>query len=72
MLALATTVTNDGSPGDFSVGKDDWVLTIRNAAADVVFGPVGEGAPSWAGDSVKSEKAGSLEGPRPSWTYLSP
>ena len=60
--ALATTTTNDGNAGDFSVGKDHWQLTIVDSAGDVVFGPVGEGA-EWAGGNVNSEEAGSLEGP---------
>ncbi|MCP4193865.1 MAG: hypothetical protein GY768_24925 [Planctomycetaceae bacterium] len=61
--ALISTVTNDGEPGDFSVGKDDWTLTILNADGNTIFGPAGEGAESWAGGKVNSEEAGSLEGP---------
>lgn len=60
--ALVTTSTNDGNPGQFSVGKDDWQLTIRNASGNVIFGPAGEGGP-WAGDGVGAQEVGSLEGP---------
>jgi hypothetical protein len=60
---LATTTTNRGPPGDFSVSNDNWMLTIRDAAGTVVFGPVGEGATSWTGGNVGSEEAGKLEGP---------
>ncbi len=62
--ALVTTTTNDGNPGQFSVGKDDWQLTIRNAGGNLVFGPSGEGG-AWKGDGVGSEEVGSLEGPLP-------
>ena len=61
---LATTTTNDGEPGDFSVGKDDWMITILNANNETVFGPAGEGiGDAWAGGGVGSEEGGSLEGP---------
>ena len=60
---LVSTVTNDGDAGDFSVGKDDWTLTIKDASQGVVFGPVGEGTESWQGGKVNSEEGGSLEGP---------
>ena len=60
--ALVTTVTNDGMPGDFSVGKDDWTLTILDAVGGVVFGPAGEGADGWSG-GVNGSEGGSLEGP---------
>ncbi len=60
---LVTTTTNDGQPGDFSVGKDDWMLTILDSQENVVFGPVGEGASTWAGDKISNEEGGSLEGP---------
>ncbi len=62
--ALVTTTTNDGNPGDFSVGNSDWTLTIVNASAQVVFGPAGEGIGSdWAGGGINNKEAGSLEGP---------
>ncbi len=62
---LASTVTNDGNPGDFSTGKDDWTLTILDAAGATIFGPAGEGLREWAGNGVGSEEGGSLEGPLP-------
>lgn len=66
---LVTTTTNDGADGEFSVGNDNWTLTILNAKGELVFGPVGEGARSengdeiWPGGGVSSSEAGSLEGP---------
>ncbi len=60
--AVVSSVTNDGHPGDFSVGNRDWTLTIYDASDTVVFGPVGEGA-IWA-DGVNGSEAGSLEGPQ--------
>ena len=67
--ALVTTVTNDGEPGDFSVGNDDWTLTIKDAVGSIVFGPVGEGSPEWAGGGVKNDEGGSLEGPEATAGY---
>jgi hypothetical protein len=61
---IVTATTNDGQPGEFSVGNDDWQLTIRDAGGQVVFGPVGEGA-GWAGGGVGNEEAGKLIGPKP-------
>lgn len=60
---LVTTVTNDGAPGDFSVGKDDWALSILEADGTVVFGPAGEGALGYPGGGVSGTEGGSLEGP---------
>jgi hypothetical protein len=60
--AVATTTTNDGAVGDFSVGNSDWTLTILNSTGGVVFGPVGEGA-NWPGGGINSREGGSLEGP---------
>ncbi len=60
---ILSTTTNDGLPGDFSVGRDDWVLTIQDAASQIVFGPVGEGNPAWDGDGVSNTEGWSLEGP---------
>lgn len=59
---LVSTITNDGNPGDFSVGNDDWTLTVKDATGKILFGPVGEGA-DWAGGSVSGREGGSLEGP---------
>ncbi|MBN2473348.1 MAG: PEP-CTERM sorting domain-containing protein [Pirellulales bacterium] len=41
---LITTVTNvDGdAPGDFSVGPDDWQLSVYNLGGTLDFGPIGE------------------------------
>ena len=58
---LVTTTTNvmgDGA-GNFSVGNDDWQLTILDAAAAAVFGPTGEGFPSSTG--INSNEVFKLE-----------
>ena len=60
---LVSATTNDGMPGDFSVGNDDWMLTIFDAAGNTVFGPAGEGIENWPGGKINSEEGGSLEGP---------
>ena len=62
-LPLVTTLTNvngDG-PGDFSVGSDDWQMSILNAAGAPVFGPIGEDLADWGGGGVNDEEAGRLE-----------
>ncbi|MBN1513305.1 MAG: CotH kinase family protein [Phycisphaerae bacterium] len=41
-VTTTTNVPGDG-PGNFSVGNDNWQLTILDAQARVVFGPAGEG-----------------------------
>ncbi|MBB6441993.1 PEP-CTERM sorting domain-containing protein [Phycisphaera mikurensis] len=60
---LVTTTTNDGSPGDFSVGNEDWTLTILDAGGVVRAAATGEGAPGYAGDKVNSREGFALEGP---------
>jgi len=58
----ATTVTNkagDG-PGNFSVGNNDWKLTIKNASGITQFGPCGEGMPDHA-PGVSSNEVFKLE-----------
>ncbi len=59
---LLQTTTNDGSPGDFSVGQKDWSVTIFDDAMNSVFGPLGEGEGTWQGDGIGKSEAGSLEG----------
>ncbi|NOZ39765.1 MAG: PEP-CTERM sorting domain-containing protein [Planctomycetes bacterium] len=63
VAGLLQTTTNDGSPGDFSVGQKDWSITIFDDAMNSIFGPVGEGEASWQGDGIGKSEAGSLEGP---------
>jgi len=60
---LLQTTTNDGDPGDFSVGRDDWSISIFDDTMSLVFGPLGEGEASWQGDGINSREVGSLEGP---------
>jgi hypothetical protein len=62
--ALMTTVTNNGTPGDFATGHREWWMTIRDSQGQVVFGPAGEGQPNWAGDGVNNEEGFALEGPK--------
>ncbi|MEE9297352.1 MAG: hypothetical protein V3W34_20630 [Phycisphaerae bacterium] len=42
--ATVTNVLGDG-PGAFSVGNDNWQVTILDAESNIVFGPAGEGIP---------------------------
>ena len=57
---LLTTVTNDGVAGEFSVGNDNWQLTILDSLGNVVAGPTGEGDGNLSG--VNSREVGKLEG----------
>ncbi|MEO0513751.1 MAG: PEP-CTERM sorting domain-containing protein [Planctomycetota bacterium] len=41
VTSTTTNVTGDG-PGNFSVGNDDWELTIKDDLGTVIFGPAGE------------------------------
>ena len=41
-VTAVTNVAGDG-PGNFSVGNDNWQLTIEDADGHIVFGPAGEG-----------------------------
>ena len=41
-VTTVTNVSGDG-PGAFSVGNDNWQLTIVDAESNVIFGPCGEG-----------------------------
>ena len=58
-VTTTTNVVGDG-PGNFSVGRRNWQLTIRDADSNVVFGPCGEGAPGEAAD-VSNEEVFKLE-----------
>jgi len=60
---LLQTTTNDGDPGDFSVGNDNWSISLFDETDSLVFGPLGEGETSWQGGNINSREAGSLEGP---------
>ena len=57
---LLTAATNDGLAGEFSVGNDNWQLTIMDADGNVVSGPTGEGDGNLSG--VSSREVGKLEG----------
>ena len=58
--SLLTTTTNDGVAGEFSVGNDNWQLTISDSLGNVVAGPTGEGDGNLSG--VSSREVGKLEG----------
>ncbi len=60
---LVSTTTNDGVAGEFSIGKDDTTLILRDDVGAVVLGPLGEGESDWAGGGISGSEAGSLEGP---------
>ena len=54
------TTTHSSAPaGSFSVGNDDFQVTIKDDMANVVFGPAGEGACDF--DGVSSTEVGKLE-----------
>jgi len=59
-LGDPSLVTLEPADGRFVVSNDDWTLTIRDAAGEVVFGPAGEGAGDWAGGGVGSDEVGGL------------
>jgi len=42
VASTTTNVAGDG-PGNFSVGNDDWQVTIKDGSGSIVFGPEGEG-----------------------------
>lgn len=56
-ISGTTTNVSGDSSGNFSVGNDDWHLTIKNGGT-VVFGPVGEGI---VGGKVNSKEVYKLE-----------
>ena len=56
--SVVTNVAGD-APGNFSVGNDNWQLTILNASDVQVFGPVGEGAGTFS--NVGNREVGKLE-----------
>jgi hypothetical protein len=60
---VPTTTTNvpGQGPGAFTVGDDGWRLTILNASLEVVYGPAGEGAPTYSGAPVNSREICRLE-----------
>ncbi len=60
LVTTVTNVLNDG-PGNFSVGNDDWQLSIVNAGDVTVFGPAGEDVT--LGGGVGSNELFKLEGP---------
>ena len=49
--------------GEFSVGHNDWFGMLLDGTGSTVFGPVGEGEASYAGDSINSREVGKLEAP---------
>lgn len=62
LLTTLTNVTGD-SAGDFSVGPDDWQVSIFDAANTLVYGPIGEGITHFGSfpGGVNDEEGGRLE-----------
>jgi hypothetical protein len=61
--ALVTTQTNvagEGS-GHFTVSKHHWEISILNAQAQTVFGPVGENTLGWSSEGIGDRDIGLLE-----------
>jgi len=58
-----TTTTNKtlDVPGNFSVGNNNWLMEIRDAANTLVTPACGEGGPIWGGSGVSSTEVGKLE-----------
>ncbi len=72
VAALTRTTTNDGAPGDFTVGNNDWTLTIRDVTGGIAFGPAGEGIDAWTTQVSNAEAAGlrgpgTISEPTPTW-----
>jgi len=62
LVSTVTNVAGDG-PGDFSIGPDDWQLSIFDDADTLVFGPIGEDIKTF-GDfpgGITDEETGRLE-----------
>ena len=57
-VTTTTNVVGDGL-GNFSVGNDNWQLTIKDADSNVIFGPGGEGIAGFS--NVSSRDVGKLE-----------
>lgn len=62
---LLTTASNltGGAAGSFSVGNDNWELTIFDPSNGVVQGPIGEATSNWGGGGIGSDEVGKLEYP---------
>jgi hypothetical protein len=66
---LVTTVVNNPpnyngdppSPGDFPITHDDWIVSIRNAADQIVTGPLGESVSGSGVGGVNSREVVKLE-----------
>lgn len=66
LLTTTNNIPDDGyGQGAFSVGHDDWELTLRDAAGRNAAGPIGEGIPGWGANrganTISSFGAGRLE-----------
>jgi len=53
----ATYVDTTASDADLDISNDDVTITVKDDGGTVVFGPVGEGAPTHPGSGVNSEEA---------------
>jgi hypothetical protein len=50
------TIGVDNEAGIFPVNNDNWRLTIRDAANNVIQGPIGEGLTGWIGGGLGSDE----------------
>jgi hypothetical protein len=55
------TIGVDNEAGIFPVNNDAWQLTIRDAAGNVIQGPIGEAAPGWGGSGIGSDEILKIE-----------
>jgi hypothetical protein len=55
------TIGVDNEAGIFPVNNDAWQLTIRDAANNVIQGPIGEAVPGWGGSGISSQEILKIE-----------
>ncbi|MCF7669331.1 MAG: CotH kinase family protein [Verrucomicrobia bacterium] len=55
--------------GEFQVNNDNWVLTIKDADGNLVFGPAGEGSEYWPGSGVNSRETARLQTDPSPWVH---
>jgi hypothetical protein len=60
LIRTVTNVDGDG-PGKFSVGEQDWQLTITDDLGQPVCGPIGEDLSLWGGGGINDKEIGKLE-----------
>ena len=53
---VTSTVGVDTAAGLFAINNDRWQFTIKDAANNVIQGPIGEAVPGWTGGGVNSQE----------------